>query len=89
MLPVKIDSTALDMAAMSTWMTDIGPFDVLAGRESRGRSPRAPRGVLQGDGFMIRTAGLEDIITAKERADRPNDREALPGLRAIPDAGKS
>jgi hypothetical protein len=26
---------------------------------------------------------LEDIITAKERADRPKDREALPELRAL------
>src|SRR5580658_9371613 len=31
MLPVQIDSTTLDMAGMSTWMTDAGPFDVLAG----------------------------------------------------------
>jgi hypothetical protein len=31
LLPVQIDSTTLDMASMSTWMTDAGPFDVLAG----------------------------------------------------------
>jgi hypothetical protein len=33
-LPVRIDATTLDMAGMSTWMTDAGPFDVLAGLES-------------------------------------------------------
>lgn len=34
MLPVQIDGTTLDMASMSTWMTDAGPFDVLAGLEA-------------------------------------------------------
>jgi hypothetical protein len=33
-LPVQIDGTTLDMAGMSTWMTDAGPFDVLAGLEA-------------------------------------------------------
>ena len=33
-LPVQIDATTLDMAGMSTWMTDAGPFDVLAGLQS-------------------------------------------------------
>jgi hypothetical protein len=41
-LPVQIDSTTLDLAGMSTWMTDAGPFDVLAGLE-------AP------DGHLVRT----------------------------------
>jgi predicted nucleotidyltransferase len=92
LLPVQIDGTALDMAGMSTWMTDAGPFDVLAGLEAADGhlvpyEELAQRGtVLQGNGFMIRSAGLEDIIRAKERADRPKDREALPELRAIRDA---
>ena len=92
MLPVQIDATALDMAGMTTWMTDAGPFDVLAGLEAPdGRlvpyeelANRAT--VLRGDGFMIRAASLEDIIGAKERADRAKDREALPELRALRDA---
>jgi predicted nucleotidyltransferase len=91
-LPVRIDATTLDMAGMSTWMTDAGPFDVLAGLESPdGRlvpyeelAQRAT--VLHGRGFTIRAAALEDIVRAKERADRPKDREALPELRAIRDA---
>ncbi len=91
-LPVQIDGTALDMAGMSTWMTDAGPFDELAGLE-------APDGhlvpheelverstVLQGDGFVIRAAGLEDIIRAKERAGQVKDKEALPELRRLRDA---
>jgi hypothetical protein len=91
-LPVQIDGTTLDLAGMSTWMTDAGPFDVLAGLEAPdGRlvpyeelAVRAT--VLQGDGFVIRAAGLEDIIRAKERADRNKDREALPELRRLRDA---
>jgi hypothetical protein len=99
-LPVQIDSTALDMAGMSTWMTDAGPFDVLAGLEAtNGRlvpyeelAERAT--VIQGDGFVIRAASLEaasleDIIIAKERADRAKDREALPELRKLRDARTS
>lgn len=92
LLPVQIDATTLDMAGMSTWMTDAGPFDVLAGLE-------APDGrlvpyeelieretVLQGNGFVIRAAALEDIIAAKERANRSKDRDALPELRVLRDA---
>jgi hypothetical protein len=89
MLPVQIDGAALDMAGMTTWMTDAGPFDVLVGLE-------APDGrlvpyeelveraaVFQGEGFVIRTASIDDIINAKERAGRPKDREALPELHEI------
>ncbi len=95
MLPVQIDGKTLDMAGMSTWMTDAGPFDVLAGLEAtNGRlvpyeelAERANE--IQGDGFVIRAASLEDIIIAKERADRVKDREALPELRKLRDARKS
>ncbi len=82
MLPVQIDSATLDMAGMSTWMIDAGPFDILAGLEAPdGRlvpyeelAERAT--VLHGDGFAIRVAALDDIIRAKERANRPKDQEA-------------
>jgi len=88
-LPLRVDSTTLDRAGMTTWMTNAGPFDVLTGLEAIdgrlkpyeeliGRST-----LLQGDGFVVRAAALEDIIEAKERADRPKDREALPELYAI------
>jgi hypothetical protein len=92
LLPVKIDGATLADLSITTWMTDAGSFDVLAGLE-------APDGhlipyeelvqrasVLQGDGFVVHAAGLDDIIRAKERADRPKDHEALPELRAIRDS---
>ena len=94
-LPVQIDATTLDLAGMSTWMTDAGPFDVLAGLETTdGRLVPYEELVvratlLYGDGFTIKAASLEDIIRAKERADRTKDREALPELRALRDASAS
>jgi hypothetical protein len=90
-LPVQIDGVTLRSAGMSTWMTDAGPFDVLAGLEASD-GHLAPyeelierATVLLGDGFSIRAAALEDIIAAKERANRQKDQEALPELRAIRD----
>jgi hypothetical protein len=93
-LPLRIDPTTLDHAGMTTWMTDAGPFDVLAGLEAadgrlKSYEELVERStVLQGDGFVIRAASLDDIIEAKERANRPKDQEGLPELRAIRDAAK-
>ena len=90
-LPVQLDGVTLVDLSTTTWMTDVGAFDVLDGLEApNGRlvpyeelAERAT--VLHGDGFSIRAAALDDIIAAKERAGRPKDREALPGPRAIRD----
>lgn len=77
LLPVHLDGTTLADLSTTTWMTDAGAFDVLAGLEAAdGRlvpyEELAQRAnVLHGDGFVIHAAGLDDIITAKERADRP------------------
>jgi hypothetical protein len=92
-LPVQLDGTMLTGAEISTWMTDAGGFDVLSGLASDDGSlvPYEElvkrQTIIRGDGFTIRAAALEDIIIAKERADRPKDREALPELRALRDAG--
>jgi hypothetical protein len=90
-LPVQIDGTTLADLSITTWMTDAGPFDVLAGLEATdGRlvpyeELRERSTVLEGQGFVIHAAGLDDIIHSKERANRPKDLEALPELRAIRD----
>lgn len=88
-LPLHIDARMLESAEISTWMTDAGPFDVLPGLARADGSVLpyedliAREQLIQGDGFSIRAAALEDIIVAKEHADRPKDRDALPELRAL------
>lgn len=88
-LPVQLDGSTLAAATISTWMTDAGGFDVLPGLVgAEGRlvpydELATRQSVIHGEGFTIRAAALDDIITAKEHADRPKDHEALPELRAI------
>lgn len=90
-LPVQIDAAMLTTAGMSTWMTDAGPFDILAGLAAPGgrfvayEELALRMQVLHGDRFTMRVAALEDIITAKELAGRDKDREALPQLYALRD----
>ena len=92
LLPVQLDGTMLAGADISTWMTDAGGFDVLPGLfAADGRlvpyeELAAREHLIDGEGFTIRAAALEDIITAKEHANRPKDHEALPELRALRDA---
>jgi hypothetical protein len=91
-LPVQLDGHMLAAADISTWMTDAGAFDVLSGlRDSTGRvvpySELVQREqVIKGRGFTVHVAALDDVIAAKEYANRPKDREALAELRAIRDA---
>ena len=92
-LPVQIDAETLESFGNSTWTTDAGPLDVL--RELRDREGREvtyrellSRGVDQQIGqTRVHVAGLDDIIAAKEHADRDKDREALPELRRLREDG--
>jgi hypothetical protein len=92
LLPVQLDGAMLAGADISTWMTDAGGFDVLPGLfAADGRLVPyeelvTRENVIAGVGFTIRAAALDDIITAKEHADRPKDQDALPELRALRDA---
>jgi hypothetical protein len=71
------------------WRTRAGDVDVMnaiAGKDGRplGFTELAPRAVtIHLGNVTVLVAGLGDIITAKERANRNTDREALPELRAI------
>jgi hypothetical protein len=75
---------------IGTWRTSAGDLDVLRDIPSGDRKhPNAyeqlvlrasPREFL---GCTIYVADLGDIITSKEVADRPKDRDALPELRAL------
>jgi len=88
-LPVQIDGTMLETTGNSTWMTDAGPFDVLADlKDHEGRSVPyedllTRSSVVRGDGFVVHVASVDDIIAAKTYANRNKDLEALPELREI------
>lgn len=92
-LPVQLDEVTLRSFGSSTWMTDAGAIDIL--RDLRDRSGAdVPFELLRGrsvdqniDGVVVHVAGLDDIIAAKEHADRVKDREALPELRRLRDEG--
>ena len=91
-LPIQLDAETLRSFGSSTWMTDAGPIDVL--RELRDRhGGDVPFDALQDrgtdqeiGGVVVRVAGLDDIIAAKEFAGRDKDHEALPELRELRDA---
>ncbi len=90
-LPVQLDVPTLEKTDISTWTTDAGAFEVLPGLVVVD-GPLVPHEelteretLIDGQGFTIRAAALEDIIAAKERANRPKHREALSELRALRD----
>ena len=91
LLPVQLDGASLAHLSIATRTTDAGRIDVLAGLEAADAPSRPREELLQratglhGQGLAVHAAGLEDIIRAIERADRPKDREALRELRASRD----
>lgn len=91
LLPVQVTGSTLVRMELSTWRTDGGDLDVLADIPDRhGRHLTYPELVgraskLNLDGIVVRVAALDDVIASKEWADRPEDRDALPELRALID----
>jgi hypothetical protein len=85
-LPVRLDATMLKSMEISTWRTDAGDLDILNEMPTRdGRRQRyedlTGRAVEVVIGCTaVRLASLDDVISSKEWADRPKDREALPEL---------
>ena len=79
----------LETLENSTWTTDAGPFDVLADlKDIAGRSVPYEElltrsTVVQGEGFLVHVASVDDIIAAKTFANRDKDRDALPELLEI------
>ncbi len=88
-LPVQVDAQTFDKMEISTWRTDAGAIDVLtdiAARDGHRLHHEDLVGgseLIEAPGFMIRAAGLSEIIASKEWADRPKDHEALEELRTI------
>ena len=85
-LPVVVDGVMLENTGSSTWTTDAGPFDVMAElKDIRGATVPyhelfSRSLVVQGEGFVVHVASVDDIIAAKTFANREKDREALPPL---------
>ena len=88
-LPLPIDAGSLSRMDISTWRTDAGDLDVLTSIPTRdgGRAhyeelaTRAER--VEIGGVVVMVAGLDDIISSKEWANRPKDHEALVELRDL------
>jgi hypothetical protein len=77
-------------AQLTTWLTDVGPLDILhdiPGRDGQRRSyddliARASVHVYE-RGVTVRVAALDDIVASKEVANRPKDQEALGELHEL------
>ncbi len=90
-----IDAETLTRLETSTWRTDAGDIDVLVTiRDSSGA--RLTIADIEGRaveievvGVVVRLASLHDIIESKTFADRVKDREALPELDRLRDAGQA
>jgi len=86
---VRANAKLLREITVTHWRTRAGDIDVLhaiSGREGKpvGYRELRPRSItVQIDTAIILVAALEDIITAKEHANRIKDRQALPELRAL------
>lgn len=85
---------ALRQRQFGNWTTDAGELDtalfVGTPTEPISFADLAP-GAAEADydGVVVLVASLDDLIRAKELADRPKDHEALPELRLLRDAEQS
>jgi len=88
-LTVPLDGRTLRHFGVSTWMTDVGPVDVLLSMRTAAGAFRTFHELVVTAitantlGGPVRLASLEDIVASKEFANRPKDREALPELRRL------
>ena len=89
---VPLDGSTLRHYEVSTWRTDHGDIDVIAGTPKRMRGQLASFEELasraharEAFGVTVLVADLDDIIEAKETLNREPDRVALPELRQLRD----
>ena len=90
---VPFDPSAASLARVRVWnlQTEVGDIDVTF-------EPAGTQGFedLRRDAIVmhlrsgdVTVASLADVVRSKEAADRPRDRAALPGLRALLTAARS
>jgi len=88
-LTVPLDGRTLRHFGVSTWMTDVGPVDVLLSMRTSAGTFRTFHELVVSAvtantlGGPVQLASLEDIVASKEIANRPKDRAALPELRRL------
>jgi predicted nucleotidyltransferase len=84
-LPYVIDSQTLRNSTTLTLDTSLGDFDLLAEPEGvdsfEGLWERAK--IMEIDGFTVRVAAIDDLISMKRAANRPKDRNHIMELEAL------
>ncbi len=89
-LPVQLDAEMWSSAEISTWMTDAGGFDVLAGPvDAGGRMVPNEQlvereNIIRGEGFTIRAAALEDIVAPRSMLADPKTSRPYPSCTHCP-----
>lgn len=87
--PAMIHPETFTRSELTTWMTDAGPFDVLHDIPNRDGTRRQFADLAEGSaeadfgGVRVRVAALDDIVSSKEWANRPKDRDALDELHDL------
>lgn len=89
LLPVRLTGPTLARLEISTWRTDAGDLDILAGipggdgRHLLYEDLIVRASELNLDGIVVRIAALDDVIASKEWSNRPKDDDALSELRHL------
>jgi len=85
--PFQLDARTLEAGDHFTFMTRFGAFDCLGTPAGTDGFPALDRSASDEtvDGTAIRVASLDDLITMKAAADRPQDRIAIEWLSALRD----
>lgn len=89
LLPVVLDEVMLQRTEISIWRTGAGNVDVLTVLPGPGGRCLHYDDLAEGaylaviEGMTARVASLDDVITTKQWANRPKDRQVLPELREL------
>jgi len=84
-IPVTIDAQFLDTVELVNFTTRFGDFDVsfLPAGTAGFDDLRKNAVEFDLDGLVVPVASLEDVIRSKQAANRQQDRDQLPALRAL------
>lgn len=82
-----LDAETLEKGDGFTFVTDVGPFDILGTPAGTSGYDGLAAGAIEMDvgGFSVLVADIADLIAMKQAAGRPKDREAIENLEALRD----